>query len=237
MIADTDRSRVKALAGVGLSVEEIATIVDCGLKPHEIAKQCAREIAMGEATAKASLRQKLFTEARGGNSQALLHLVKEQDRNADLCDSAELCSILCCSRETLSDLVKRGVIERVARGLWDRKQCIQRYITHLRAVASGRSSGDGASVDLSLERALLAREQRISCEMDNDVKRGNLLRIEDVRETMAKLVKILVRNVATLGDRVERDKRVAPEIVVYIEGAVGQIRDEIAAEMDREFAD
>jgi len=66
---------------------------------------------------------------------------------------------------------------------------------------------------------------------------GELLAVEDVREIYARLVKLLVRNLATLGDRVERDKRVAPEIVVYIEGVVAQIRDEIAAEMGREFAE
>lgn len=130
------RATIQSLASFGLSATEIAAVLDCGATEKAVQSLCSREIALGEARAKAKLRQTLFSEATNGNSQALLHMVKERDRNADLCDSAELCSWLCCSRETLSNLVKSGVIERVARGMWDRRQCVQRTVTHLRAIAA-----------------------------------------------------------------------------------------------------
>lgn len=208
----------------------MAAVLDCGATEKEVHKLCSREIALGEAKAKAKLRQTLFSEATSGNSQALLHMVKEQDRNADLCDSTELCSWLCCSRETLSNLVKSGVIERVSRGMWDRRQCVQRVVTHLRAVAAGRLGGGdgGASVDLSLERALLARAQREGVEMANEVERGNLIKRERHEDSVTTVAKICVRGLETLADRVERDMRVSPGVVEYIGHCVGELRDEIA---------
>jgi phage terminase Nu1 subunit (DNA packaging protein) len=141
-----------------------------------------------------------------------------------------LCSWLCCSRETLSNLVKSGVIERVSRGMWDRRQCVQRVVTHLRAVAAGRhGAGDGgASVDLSLERALLARAQREGVEMSNEVERGNLIKRERHEDSVTLVAKICVRGLVTLPDRLERDLRVTPAVVEYVTGCIGDLRDEIA---------
>ena len=224
------RATIQSLASFGLSATEIAAVLDCGATEKAVQSLCSREIALGEARAKAKLRQTLFSEATNGNSQALLHMVKEQDRNADLCDSAELCSWLCCSRETLSNLVKSGVIERVARGMWDRRQCVQRTVTHLRAIAAGRQgAGEGsASIDLSLERALLARAQREAVEMSNEVERGNLIKRERHEDSVTAVAKICVRGLETLADRVERDMRVSPDVVEYIGHCVGELRDEIA---------
>lgn len=224
------RTTIQSLASFGLSAAEMAAVLDCGATEKEVHKLCSREIALGEAKAKAKLRQTLFSEATSGNSQALLHMVKEQDRNADLCDSAELCSWLCCSRETLSNLVKSGVIERVSRGMWDRRQCVQRVVTHLRAVAAGRSGGGdgGASVDLSLERALLARAQREGVEMANETERGNLIPRERHEDCVTAVAKIVVRGLVTLPDRLERDLRVTPDVVEYVTECIGDLRDEIA---------
>lgn len=224
------RATIQSLASFGLSATEIAAVLDCGATEKAVQSLCSREIALGEARAKAKLRQTLFSEATNGNSQALLHMVKERDRNADLCDSAELCSWLCCSRETLSNLVKSGVIERVARGMWDRRQCVQRTVTHLRAIAAGRQgAGEGsASIDLSLERALLARAQREGVEMSNEVERGNLIKRERHEDSVTAVAKICVRGLETLADRVERDMRVSPDVVEYIGHCVGELRDEIA---------
>lgn len=223
------RATIQSLASFGLSATEIAAVLDCGATEKAVQSLCSREIALGEARAKAKLRQTLFSEATNGNSQALLHMVKERDRNADLCDSAELCSWLCCSRETLSNLVKSGVIERVARGMWDRRQCVQRTVTHLRAIAAGRQgAGEGsASIDLSLERALLARAQRAGIEMENEVKRGNLLPVDRVQVLMADIYGPMIRALDALGDRIERDLRVSPAVVEYIRGEVGAARDQM----------
>lgn len=238
---DEQRSTIREMAGHGMPTADIARIIAKGVSESDFLKACASDLEEGQIHANAKLAEQLYTQAVNGNTAALLHLSRQQSGGTlpSICTTSEMCSWLGITKVALHDMRKRGVCEMVSRDRWDCKKTVQAVMRHYRDVAAGRKaeSHDGEAIDLVTERALLAREQRISCEMDNDVKRGNLLRIEDVRETMAKLVKILVRNVATLGDRVERDKRVAPEIVVYIEGAVGQIRDEIAAEMDREFAD
>jgi len=228
------RATIQSLASFGLSATEIAAVLDCGATEKAVQSLCSREIALGEARAKAKLRQTLFSEATNGNSQALLHMVKERDRNADLCDSAELCSWLCCSRETLSNLVKSGVIERVARGMWDRRQCVQRTVTHLRAIAAGRQgAGEGsASIDLSLERALLARAQREAVEMANEVERGNLMRREDVAGVLGRVAGPLSRELETIPDRLERDMRVSGEVVEYVRGVIRVARDGMATAID-----
>lgn len=181
------RATIQSLASFGLSATEIAAVLDCGATEKAVQSLCSREIALGEARAKAKLRQTLFSEATNGNSQALLHMVKERDRNADLCDSAELCSWLCCSRETLSNLVKSGVIERVSRGVWDRRQCVQRVVTHLRAIAAGRSSGEGGDTDLSAERSKLTAAQCEGQELKNAQLRRELAPISLLSWTLGKV--------------------------------------------------
>lgn len=228
------RASIQSLASFGLSAAEIAAVLDCGATEKGVQKLCSREIALGEAKAKAKLRQTLFSEATSGNSQALLHMVKEQDRNADLCDSAELCSWLCCSRETLSNLVKSGVIERVARGMWDRRQCVQRTVTHLRAIAAGRQgAGEGsASIDLSLERALLARAQREGVEMANEVERGNLMYRDDVVTVVSSVATPITRELETIPDRLERDMRVTGDVVDYVRAVIRTARESMSRTID-----
>lgn len=53
--------------------------------------------------------------------------------------------------------------------------CRERYIRHLRDVAAGRKADDNDGPDLTTERALLAREQRIGQEMKNAQLRGELV--------------------------------------------------------------
>lgn len=53
------------------------------------------------------------------------------------------------------------------------------YITGLRKTAAGHQSADGA-LDLTAERAALARVQRERIEMENATTRGDLVRFEDV---------------------------------------------------------
>jgi phage terminase Nu1 subunit (DNA packaging protein) len=78
----------------------------------------------------------------------------------------------------VKNLIDKGVITKKGRGQYDLEQVRREYILHIREVAAGRYKvGD---LDLSAERARLAKEQADAKEMENAVGRGDLVYIEDV---------------------------------------------------------
>lgn len=64
-----------------------------------------------------------------------------------------------------------GVIEEVRPGLYDLKNTVARYITYI---------GGAGKQSLNNERMLLTAEKRKAAEMDNDLRRGELHRTEDI---------------------------------------------------------
>ncbi len=81
---------------------------------------------------------------------------------------AELAELVGVSEARISQLVSDGLIERGA----TLAQQLKTYCSWLREVAAGRSSGEAGGLDLVQERAALAREQRISQELKNQIARG-----------------------------------------------------------------
>jgi len=91
---------------------------------------------------------------------------------------AEVASHLGVSSKYVNDLIAKGYIEKRDRGQYDIDECRASYIYNLREAAAGRaSSGD---LDLSAERARLAKEQADAKEMENAIGRGELVRIDDI---------------------------------------------------------
>lgn len=76
--------------------------------------------------------------------------------------------------QRLSQLVARGIVPKGARGRYPWPQANLDYIDHLERVAAGRGGAD-SDVDLSKERALLAREQRKAQEIKNASLSGDLV--------------------------------------------------------------
>lgn len=91
----------------------------------------------------------------------------------------------------VQDLIANGTLEKKGRGEYDLNACREAYITRLREAAAGRAnSGD---LNLTDERARLAKEQADAKEMENAITRGELVYIEDV----AKRVEVALSNVKT----------------------------------------
>lgn len=61
-----------------------------------------------------------------------------------------------------------------------------------------------------------------------ETERGNLISRERHEDCVTTVAKICVRGLVTLPDRLERDLRVSPEVVEYVSGCIGDLRDEIA---------
>ena len=83
------------------------------------------------------------------------------------------------SDRTVRDLADRGVVVRIDRGRYDLKASVCRYASHLREVAASRG-GEDQLLDLTAERARLAKEQADGQAMKNAQLRGDLVAREDV---------------------------------------------------------
>jgi terminase small subunit / prophage DNA-packing protein len=91
----------------------------------------------------------------------------------------------------VQDLIANGTLEKRGRGEYDLDACREAYITRLREAAAGRAnSGD---LNLTEERARLAKEQADAKEMENSITRGELVYIDDV----AKRVEVALSKVKT----------------------------------------
>jgi phage terminase Nu1 subunit (DNA packaging protein) len=91
----------------------------------------------------------------------------------------------------VQDLIANGTIAKKGRGEYDLDECRQSYISRLRESAAGRANA--GDLNLTDERARLAKEQADAKEMENAITRGELVYIEDV----AKRVEVALSNVKT----------------------------------------
>lgn len=90
------------------------------------------------------------------------------------------------SQRTIHDLRARGIIGFVTPGRWDLDACRVDYIRHIQARASGRAQeGD---LDLSQEKAKLARAQTEKTELEVRVRRGELLEAAAVLRRLTEVV-------------------------------------------------
>ena len=88
------------------------------------------------------------------------------------------------SPERFNVLLNDSVIKRMPPGKYDLDVVREEYIKHIRDIASGRSGSMKANLDLTEERARLAKEQADSHEMKNSIQRGSLVHISDVVDSV-----------------------------------------------------
>jgi phage terminase Nu1 subunit (DNA packaging protein) len=105
---------------------------------------------------------------------------------------AQVAAHLGVSAKYINDLIGKGVIPYAAKGKYDIDACRKAYIEHIREQAAGRASA--GELNLSEERARLAKEQADAKEMENAVERGDLVYIEDVAKQIEnQLTKVRTR--------------------------------------------
>ena len=101
------------------------------------------------------------------------------------------------------ELVARGILPKAkGRGAYDLDECRVAYLKHLRAVAAGHKSQDG-KLDLTAERAALAREQKIKLEMENAVTRGELISGEDYKAGAILIANGISKRVLAAGSKLQ----------------------------------
>lgn len=99
----------------------------------------------------------------------IAHLHKEPDRRERAPTQAEVSEHLDMSDRNLRDVLSLLNLDHKEAPL---SKLRVTYIRHLREVAAGRRSDEDGGLDLVQERASLARSQRISQDMKNDIARG-----------------------------------------------------------------
>lgn len=92
---------------------------------------------------------------------------------------AEAAAHLFLSERRFYELLDKGVVDRAGPGAYDLDVVREQYIANLQDVAAGRSAG-GEGLDLTAERARVAKEQADQLEMKNAKERGELLPRDDV---------------------------------------------------------
>ena len=105
-----------------------------------------------------------------------------------LVSGAELGTLIDLHERQVRKLAERGVIARYPGGRYDAPAAIVAYVRHLREMAGGRASADGA--DLVAERAKLARQQTIKTRMANEVTRGELIPVAAVTSAIVELIEL-----------------------------------------------
>ena len=92
---------------------------------------------------------------------------------------AEIADHLDLSVRSVSSLKRAGVIAAAGRGAHDLDAVRVSYIQHLREAAAGRSAAYG-ELDLTAERARLAKAQAAKAERENKIAEGEFLEVAAV---------------------------------------------------------
>lgn len=109
------------------------------------------------------------------------------------------------SQQAISDLVHKGVLtEGQGADVW-----LLAYCGRLREQAAGRLGETIGGLDLSQERAALAREQRMGIEIKNAVLRGEYAAIELLGEVLARASQAVAERFDHLPGRL---KKACPEL-------------------------
>ena len=111
----------------------------------------------------------------------------------DLVPAREVAVWLGCHERQVRKLAELGVIQRDGNGRYRLQETVRTAHVHVREAAAGRGPGDSAGPDLAIERALLARAQRVAQERSNAVKAGRLFEEDVIVNSVGSLL-IVVRS-------------------------------------------
>jgi phage terminase Nu1 subunit (DNA packaging protein) len=158
---------------------------------------------------------------------------------------AEVAAHLDLTDRTVRDLKKRGVFSADGRGQMDLDACRVAYIRHLRERAAGRSSDDAEAegLDLTAERAALAREQRIHFAMKNAALRKELVPIAAYSAAVVAVLEMIKAKLGRVPAKVAKsDGKLKVRIADALEDAldelsVARIEEELGGDGDDDDAD
>lgn len=104
---------------------------------------------------------------------------------APMASTNDLADLIGVSARAVTDLGRRGILERSAVGAWPVRESIRSYCAHLREQAAGRTG----STTLTEERVRVAREQAEKLVMANAVTRGEMVPARQVQSEWASVLR------------------------------------------------
>ena len=102
-------------------------------------------------------------------------------------NSKTLADWLRISERSVRAMADEGIVKRAGRGRYLLKESVQAVVEHQRGIAAGRG-GASQVLDLTAERARLAKEQADAQALKNAVARGELVLAEEVAQAWERLV-------------------------------------------------
>jgi phage terminase Nu1 subunit (DNA packaging protein) len=102
--------------------------------------------------------------------------------------AGELADYLGVTSQSIAAFANDKKVVRVKRGNYDLKASVQTYTAHLREVAAARG-GEDQILDLTQERARLAREQADGQELKNRQARKELVLASDVEREWSDILR------------------------------------------------
>ncbi len=100
----------------------------------------------------------------------------------------ELASLLGVTLRMITTLIERDIVVKINPGVYDMGESVRRYCAHLRETAAGRG-GEEQVLNLTGERARLAREQADSQALKNSIARGDHLPASEVLRTWSETLR------------------------------------------------
>lgn len=89
VVTDADRKNVEKLSGLGVPLDQIASMVHGGMDPLAMAKRFAKEIAKGRAKANSAVAERLWKKAVDGDTAAMIWWTKSRMGWRDGGDAAD----------------------------------------------------------------------------------------------------------------------------------------------------
>jgi phage terminase Nu1 subunit (DNA packaging protein) len=114
------------------------------------------------------------------------------------------------STTRFKELVEKGVIQRKGTDGYDLDEVRKSYITYQRTVAAGRLKPTDSALDLSAERAKLAKEQTEAISIKNALARGDLVPTKAVAEFMTHDYSLVAERIQAIPGKLA-DKLASPE--------------------------
>jgi phage terminase Nu1 subunit (DNA packaging protein) len=111
----------------------------------------------------------------------------------------ELGDLLGITSRAVTELGRRGVLQRHAVGIWPVRDSVRAYCAHLREQAAGRAG----STTLTAERVRVAREQADALEMKNAIQRREMLPAREVESAWGEVLRGVRAAMLALPSRIQ----------------------------------
>ena len=132
------------------------------------------------------------------------------------------------SLDRITSLTNEGTVIKVGRGQYDLNASVRNYCGRLRGAASGRG-GEEQILDLTKERARLAKEQADGAAMKNAQLRGEFVSADEVERGWASILRRVQARLMAVPSRVRQVEHFSQSQVSAIDREIRDALTELAS--------